>query len=363
MPIVFDLSDVSESDVQVGASPLAELMAALHVLAEPGHHPERLRDVAAVEAQLTPSLERRSRSFAPLWARFRLRACMPLTAHPRADIADELEDLSRLPEDAFVAMAAEAILGRRSELTQDLDSPAGQAAFIAACRPRSEAREELAGRLLQDPGSFQRNLVEFLRECVSTYFESWWTKLEARLVSESLTIREKLARESLPWVIADLSPGSYYLPDSERVVYDKLQNAFVTCHGRELRIMPSSLVAPHVIVKDGSVYGSTTVPIILQFPVGVSSTWPTLVEVRHRLQVLADERRLEVCRHLLNEDCTTSELAERTGMTAPQVSRHLGRLRDAGLLVSVRDGRLVRHRLRAHVVASLGRDLLARIVK
>lgn len=363
MPIVFDLSDVRRSAVHVGASPLAELMAALHILAEPGHHPERVHDLATVEARLQPGLERTGRTLAPLWARFRLRACMPLVASPCRQFAEELEALALLPTEAFVKMAGEAILGRRSELTVDLHSVGGQASFLDACRVRSDAREELGSRLLVDPEALRSDLVDFLEACHTAYFAAWWDRLEPRLMEGSAAIRAQLSRESLPWVLAGLSSGSYYLADSEQVVYDKLQNAFVSGHGRVFRLVPSLLVTPHVIVKHDHIYGSTMVPVILQFPIGSSSTWPTLMEVRNRLHVLTDERRLELCRHLLNEECTTSELARRTGMTAPQVSRHLGRLRDVGLLVSVREGRLVKHRLQAHVVDALGRNLLARIVK
>src|SRR4051812_10883452 len=44
---------------------------------------------------------------------------------------------------------------------------------------------------------------------------------------------------------------------------------------------------------------------------------------------------------LAQHECTTSELAQRLGMSAPAVSRHLSMLENAGLAVSRRDGQRV----------------------
>jgi DNA-binding transcriptional ArsR family regulator len=43
--------------------------------------------------------------------------------------------------------------------------------------------------------------------------------------------------------------------------------------------------------------------------------------------------------------CRTSELAARLGVTARAASAHASALREAGLLVTVREGRSVRHTL------------------
>jgi DNA-binding transcriptional ArsR family regulator len=46
----------------------------------------------------------------------------------------------------------------------------------------------------------------------------------------------------------------------------------------------------------------------------------------------------------LVQPATTTQLAGRLGLTAPGVSQHLQRLRDAGLVTADRDGREVRYR-------------------
>jgi DNA-binding transcriptional ArsR family regulator len=65
----------------------------------------------------------------------------------------------------------------------------------------------------------------------------------------------------------------------------------------------------------------------------------------------------------VNEPITTSDLSVRTGMTSPQVSRHLGRLREAGLLTSRRDGRQIYHRLDTNCLMHLGVDVLTSIIR
>ncbi|MET8540765.1 winged helix-turn-helix domain-containing protein [Kitasatospora sp. NPDC004799] len=48
--------------------------------------------------------------------------------------------------------------------------------------------------------------------------------------------------------------------------------------------------------------------------------------------------------HLLEQECTTTELARRLGVSGATVSAHVGALRAAGLVASARAGRAVRHR-------------------
>jgi DNA-binding transcriptional ArsR family regulator len=132
-------------------------------------------------------------------------------------------------------------------------------------------------------------------------------------------------------------------------------------------LVPSLFTQPHLLVKHDRAYTDdiTDLPVVVQFPVMDMelSTGFTLEHLRQRLLVLTDPARLSLCRHLVNEECTTSELARRTGMPAPQVSRHLARLRDVGLLLSERDGRYIRHRLLLARIYRLGPELVNSIVR
>lgn len=337
----------------------------LHCLAEPGHHLDLHPDLKAIETAMPAPLRRQLRGFAPLWARFRLRALMPLSSEGASGFSSELTALANLPLEAFVAMAVEAIAGGRLE--PRINVLAGQAErtqFLDVCRAKSEEREELGARLVRDPEHFRQNLLGFLLDCRATFFGSRWETLAPKLQKGEAEVRHRLELDNLAAVLASLTPGAHYFPQTEQVVYDKLQNAFVDGRGRDFVLVPSILTRPHVIVKFDQGYPSKEVPVVVQFPVnGMDARAASLAQIQQRMTVLADDARLEICRHLVNEYSTTSELSRRVGMSAPQVSRHLKRLRDAGLLESVRDGKMVKHRLQLTAVYSLGYEYLARIGK
>lgn len=86
---------------------------------------------------------------------------------------------------------------------------------------------------------------------------------------------------------------------------------------------------------------------------------PTLETARRRLAALQDPTRLRLAYAILRNPVATSELATQLGMTAPQVSRHLRRLREAQLVHTHRRGSVVYHQLDADAVERLGPDLLS----
>lgn len=62
-------------------------------------------------------------------------------------------------------------------------------------------------------------------------------------------------------------------------------------------------------------------------------------------EALASRPRRQILAYLSELELTTSELAERFGMSAPTISRHLSLLEDAGLVSSDRQGQRVLYRL------------------
>jgi ArsR family transcriptional regulator len=71
-----------------------------------------------------------------------------------------------------------------------------------------------------------------------------------------------------------------------------------------------------------------------------------LYERRARIcQVLADPKRLRLIDALRDAERSVGDLADALGATYPNVSQHLNVMRDAGLVVSRRDGTTVYYRL------------------
>ena len=68
-------------------------------------------------------------------------------------------------------------------------------------------------------------------------------------------------------------------------------------------------------------------------------------EAAAALRLLAHPARLLILCALVEGEASVSALQERLGLSQPEVSQQLARLRKMNLVASVRDGRVVRYRL------------------
>ncbi|MET8979467.1 DUF5937 family protein [Streptomyces sp. NPDC004539] len=360
MAVVITLQGVVPADVAVGLSPLAELMACLHSVAEPEHHLDVRPWLEHVSNALSPESKSLLAVYAPLWNRRRCRLLLPLEPPLGRTLDQELDRIEALSTDEFVTVVAPGVHGGFFD-TRDLLTDEGvRAAYVQSSERRSFSRGELARRLLQAPEEMRAGLLELLRRCAAEFFDAEWARVRHRLESECARVRSRIQALPLPEALASLSPNAVVGRNPPAVVFDKLQSLRADPRGRRCLLVPSAHARPHLIVKDDPPY-----PVVVHFPVEAASGTEraSLAQVRLRLAILSEPARLELCRHLVNEPITTSDLAARTGMTAPQVSRHLGRLREVGLLTSRRDGRLVYHRLDTDRLMRLGVDVLTSVIQ
>jgi DNA-binding transcriptional ArsR family regulator len=137
-------------------------------------------------------------------------------------------------------------------------------------------------------------------------------------------------------------------------VFDKFYRATVDLDETPCVLVPSPHLNPHIVIKHYPGF-----PVVIQYPVRAEGATPSLDVVRHRLAVLADPVRMNLCHTLLRDAMTTTELATRFEMTAPQMSRHLRQLREAGLVLAHRTGSRVHYQLDVEAVRGLGVDLLS----
>lgn len=363
MSIILDLGGLGTADLAVGPSALSELMASLHVLAEPEHHPEAT-DWAARAAAAGPGMWDELSVFAPLWARFRCRLFFPRTRPPSADLDEELAGVAALPVEDFVRLTAPGVLGTGAQPlppAHELRAGTGAAEdYVRRCMRRSYARGELARLLVASPADMRDRLLAVLREADSAFFAADWRALRPALEHHAREVRRRLAARPPADVLAELLPTAVRVGPGERLRLDKLQTDEVKVAPRPLVLVPSARVWPHLTVKDDP-------PLCVAVQYAARGTVPagqlTLRDLHDRLSALVSPARMELCRHLLGEPITTSELAARLGSSEPQVSRTLRTLRDAGLVRSTRDGKLVRHRLATDVIRRLGEDVLATVAR
>lgn len=363
MSIVLDLGGLGPADLAAGPSALSELMASLHVLAEPEHHPEAA-EWAARAAAAGPELRDELSVFAPLWARFRCRLFFPRTVALAPSLDEELAAIAALSAEDFLELVAPGVLGTSGQpVPSARDLRAGTDAaedYARRCLRRSYARGELARQLVAAPLELRDRLLAVLRAADAAFFAEDWRALRPALEEHAREVRRRLALRSPADVLTELLPTAARVGPGDRVRLDKLQIDEVKVAPRPLVLVPSARVWPHLTVK--SEHPSC---VVVQY--AARGTAPagqlTVRDLHRRLMALTSPARMELCRHLLGEPITTSELAARLGSSEPQVSRTLRTLRDAGLVRSTRDGKLVRHRLATDVIQRLGHDVLATVAR
>jgi DNA-binding transcriptional ArsR family regulator len=75
-------------------------------------------------------------------------------------------------------------------------------------------------------------------------------------------------------------------------------------------------------------------------------------------RALADPSRREILRLLRNGPMSSGEIADRFSTAWATISRHLGVLRDAELVIAERDGNSIRYELNTTVMQEVVRELL-----
>ena len=94
---------------------------------------------------------------------------------------------------------------------------------------------------------------------------------------------------------------------------------------------------------------------------------PKSIEIQAKLfRGFSDPSRLSILDALRDGAVTVNEIVEATGLSQPNVSNHLGCLRDCGLVVSEQQGRFVYYELsdkRVGKLLMLADELLADVAK
>jgi DNA-binding transcriptional ArsR family regulator len=366
MPAVSVTVRVRSSDAErilFGSSPIAELTAALHVLAKPEHHPGHREWVAATAPRLTDDLAREAAALAFLWRPYHAAFLMPGAAGLERDIAAELDEVDRLPVDRFAEEAAYPLRGGgpRRELSGLLQRPDLQDRIRTYARARDSAEASAAEQLLTDPEGFRRRLRALLEGCLHAFFNAEWTRLRPALHADAQRRRELLARQGVYAALESLSPAVHADPDGEKVTLDKVHHGVIDVRARAVHALPTAFGWPHLIVQDDARW-----PACIQYPLpmgGPAVATPDLKVMERRLTALADPVRLRLCRSMAREARSTLELAAISGMSTPTVSRHLRGLRLAGLVTTTRRGHFVLYELDIDAARRLGPDLLSALLR
>ncbi|MEV6106305.1 DUF5937 family protein [Streptomyces sp. NPDC051940] len=361
MTLRIDIGGLPSERVRFAASPLAELTAMLHALSEPGHHPRHAGWAGDVLARLRPELAERLREAECLWRSSQADFLIP--ARPRPTLAEELDDVDRIDDEAYVTAALVTTCGgsrvpfpARSPLTD----PAARERALDLAQARGPRQEAFAERLLADPAAVRARVRHTLEQCAEAFFDAAWADVAVQLATDLRHKNDLLRRQGLGAALAAVSGAVTLAPGGGHIVVDKLQDKVTSAHGG-VTFVPSVFGRPHLVV----VHAPGWQPVV-QYPVAeeaVPAEPVPLETVTQRLEALAHPVRLRLLRSLARGPHTTGELAHIWELTPPEVSRHLASLRRAGLLTSRREGRYVRYALDLPALTALGTDLLAAVLR
>lgn len=361
MTLRIDISGPASGRLRFAVSPLAELTAMLHVLAEPGHHPQHAGWAGDVWAGLAPELAERLREAEFLWRSSRADFLVP--ARPRPTLAEELDDVDRIDDETYVTAALITTCGS-NRVHFAGPSPLADATARERALDRAQARgalqEAFAERLLADPAAVRARVRHTLEQCAEAFFDAAWTSVAVQLATDLRLKNDLLKRQGIGAALASVSSAVTLAPDGDRIIVDKLQDNATTAHDTGVTFLPSVFGRPHLV----AVHAPGWRPVV-QYPVAEASPPEpiSLETVTRRLDALAHPVRLRLLRTLARGPHTTGELAQAWELTPPEVSRHLAVLRRAGLLTARRQGRYVRYTLNLPELTALGPDLLAALLR
>lgn len=361
MSVTIELPGTVADHLSFAASPLAELSAAMHLLVEPAHHPTQNAWVTATAAAVEPQLLDRLIDADFLWRTS--RADMLLPAEPGATLADELDQMDRLDDETWVSAALLTSSCGTVPLHRELGSPLVDPAARRLARERAQARGPrqlgFVDLVLAEPDRARSTVRRLLEDCDAAFFSEAWARVRPHLADDARRMADLVAAEGVTRALEAVSPAITVDADRRRLVVDKLQDSATTADDRGVVFLPSVFGHPHVLV----VHAPGWRPVI-QYPSTAGRVGLVGVDVvQQRLRALDHPVRLRIVRSLLRGPHTTADLAEAWGLTAPEVSRHLATLREAGLAVSSRRGRYVLYELDLATTARLGRDLVEGLLR
>ncbi|MGA5063209.1 DUF5937 family protein [Streptomyces exfoliatus] len=362
MSVTIDITGLPQERIVFCPSPLAELGAALHALAEPAHHPRLHAWTTTTSAALKPELADRLHEADFMWNSTRSDILLP--ARPRETLAEELDDLDLMDDEKFVGSALE--ISCNSKYTHGAPSPLvdermrRRALDLAAARgPRQTAFVE---RMLADPPGTRAWIRRLLEDCEEAFFADTWRRVGIQLAADARHKTELMRRKGLADAVSAASSAMVLEEDERgsRIVVDKLVQGHTSAERTGVTFLPTAFGWPHLF----ALHAPGWQPVV-QYPVPAGDLGGAAATelVTLRLEAIAHPMRMRLCRSLARGSNTTSELADAYNISAPEVSRHLAVMKKAGLLTTQRRGRYVLHQLDVSVVARLGSDFLESVLR
>jgi Helix-turn-helix domain len=180
--------------------------------------------------------------------------------------------------------------------------------------------------------------------------EPYWTRMHACLHAEQVTFLRALATAGPDGLLASLqSEWIRWRPPVLEVLMPTDMD--FPLNGRGIALVPSVFVG-QIPMLHTNPSAPAEAPWLMLPPAGLRHLWDNPQPRGAALAALVGRNRAAVLRTIA-DGCSTTELADRVGISPAAASQHASVLRDAGLITTQRQGSAV-----LHVLTPLGAELL-----
>lgn len=186
--------------------------------------------------------------------------------------------------------------------------------------------------LIDDPDVVLPHLADSLRVYWRTAIEEHWPRIRALLEGDVMHRARVMALEGPAAVFDEMPPDVTY--DDGLLQIRRTWEFETHLNGKGMVLVPLAFATPRVFVVIEEPYQ----PTLCYPPRGIATLWESGSEGdAGALDALLGGRRASILR-ALEVPLTTSDLADRVGVTPAAVSQQLAMLRESGLVTAQRDG-------------------------
>ncbi|WP_308129990.1 DUF5937 family protein [Kitasatospora aureofaciens] len=310
MPVLtweFSAQDLART--RFARSPLSEVVTSVEVLKDPGRQAAHLPWVRQARQRL---------------AGVRWELLSALIRLPTVYVADFLTPVPPGPDETIERQTAALAAADPAAVRRDL------------ARIDSELHP-LVAELARDPEPGLARLAAEVRAYWDAAIAPHWPRMQRLTEGEILRRARQMSAGGPAALFADLHPLVSWERDTLRIGHSRIDVHRRLDGARGLVLVPTVFAWPGVFSQQNPPWQ----PGLVYPPRGVATLWEaTGTPVPEGLaRVLGRTRALLLAE--LDSPASTTELAARTGLSAPNVSHHLSALHDAGLLARHRTGRTV----------------------
>lgn len=350
--IVIDLGNSAATKIRFVRSPMAELVASLHVITNPAHHGMQLRWALRWRRRMSPDLWREIRTLHFAYQSWILGLFSPDPAVPAPLFASEIDRLVTLPLPLFRTEVARAFLSWTDEDYTDgqLSESTVQAELMARAKVMDADYLEPLQQLFTDPEGLRQRTVSLLRWYWEEVFASAWRRVEPHIARDLAHKAELLSQHGLWALLKVIAPNSLLQPEQNRVIWNPqakgVSLAISLDEVSHFPVIGSYFVSPHVRLECDAPW-----PYGIQYAIDRARRWQRAqvpeAWLVNSLGALADPNRLQILFRLMVEPLSTQQLAQMLHLSEAGVSRHISRLAAAGLVTRRRVSHYLFYRLSA----------------